>query len=132
MLGYQTSLTLDDNSSWMKEALLICQAVAEVKTPDMGQVLGVLGNWELPVGPVRVLGELAEQGGVRWRRPGLLWKGACSHQTTRKPEKDFEQRKERGESFCSKKTFLGCGRKRSSNLNGKRWLLARYFLATKI
>lgn len=47
----------------MKEALLICEAVAEVKTPDMGQVLGVLGNWELPVGQVRGTGGV---GRARW------------------------------------------------------------------
>lgn len=42
---------------------MICEAVAEVKTPDMGQVLGVLGNWELPVGQVRGTGGV---GRARW------------------------------------------------------------------
>lgn len=57
---------------------MICKAVADVKTPDVGQVQGVLRNCELPVWPrAGYPGELGRNkvgsGGIRWRRPGLLW-----------------------------------------------------------
>ena len=47
----------------MKESLLICKAVAEVKAPDVEQVQGGLGNCEWPVWPeCRVPGKLGQQG----------------------------------------------------------------------
>lgn len=52
----------------MKEGLLICKAVAEVKAPDMGQTQGVSGNCEWPIWPERR--KLWKLG---WNKVGIRW-----------------------------------------------------------